>query len=205
VRGEQRGVCFLQGLPQPMNLEEEILREHSKPQTIRIAKWIGKDRRRYRELMQLLLNGERLITQRAAWILIWCHDIDPQLITPWIPALLKKMQEPDVHDALKRNVVGILQCCEIPSSQLGKVATLCFDYLGAPETPIAVRCNAMTVLQRIADREPDLKRELKTAIELMLPYGGPAIQARARMVIKKLDAELSLERMPAAGKKGKSL
>ncbi len=174
-----------------MNLEAEILKEHSKRQTVRIAQWIGSDRKRYRQLMDLLLRDDPVVTQRAAWILSSCYDIHPPLITPWIPALLKKMQEPDVHDALKRNVVRILQCCEIPPSQLGAITTLCFEYLGAPDTPIAVRVNAMTVLQRIAEREPDLKRELRTAIELMLPYGGGAICSRAKKVMKQLDKEIS--------------
>src|SRR3990172_4597317 len=173
-----------------MDLEFEILKEHSKRQTVRIAQWIGSDRRRYRQLMKLLLHGEPVVTQRAAWILISCYEIHPPLITPWIPALLKKMQEPGVHDALKRNVVGILQCCELPPSQLGVIATICFDYLSSPDTPIAVRVNAMTVLQRIAEREPDLKRELRTSIELILPNGGGAICSRAKKVLKQLDKEI---------------
>jgi len=177
-----------------MDLETEILREHSKRQTVRIARWIGTDKKRYRQLLYLLLHGEPVVTQRAAWILSSCYDIHPPLITPWIPDLLKKMQEPDVHDALKRNVVRILQCCEIPSSQLGLVATLCFEYLGAPNTPIAIRVNAMSVLQRIAAREPDLKRELRTSIELMLPYGGPALYARAKAVMKQLEREISQQK-----------
>jgi hypothetical protein len=105
--------------------------------------------------------------------------------------LLKKMQEPGVHDALKRNVVGILQCCEIPQSQLGAIATLCFEYLNSPNTPTAIRVNAMTVLQRISEREPDLKRELRTSIELMLPFGTGAIWSRARKVMKQLEHESS--------------
>jgi hypothetical protein len=181
-----------------MNLETEILKEHSKRQTVRIARWIGTDQKRFRQLMDLLLHGDRIVTQRAAWILSSCYDIHPRLITPWIPALLKKMQEPDVHDALKRNVVRILQCCEIPSSQLGTAATLCFEYLGAPHTPIAIRVNAMTVLQRIAEREPELKRELRTSIELMLPYAGAALRARARRVMKELGTELSPTRRTTA-------
>jgi len=177
-----------------MNLEAEILKEHSKRQTVRIAQWIGTDKKRYRQLMELLLHGEPVMTQRAAWILISCYEIHPPLITPWISELLKKMQEPDVHDALKRNVVGILQCCELPPSQLGAIATLCFDYLNSPNTPVAIRANAMTVLQRISEREPDLKRELRTSIELMLPYGTGAICSRARKVMKQLDRESSLPR-----------
>jgi len=170
-----------------MDLEAEILREHSKRQTVRIARWIGSDKRRFRGLMELLLHGDRVVTQRAAWILSSCTDHHPQLVTPWLPALLKKMQEPDVHDALKRNVVRMLQCVDIPRSLLGIVVSLCFDYLNAVDAPIAVKANSMTVLRNIAKREPDLNHELKIAIELMLPHVGPALQARGRMVLKQIE------------------
>lgn len=170
-----------------MDLEAEILKEHSKRQTVRIAGWIGPDKRRFDELMRLLLHGDRILTQRAAWILTYCYESHPQLVTPWLPDLLKKMQEPEVHDALRRNVVRLLSCADIPASMLGEVVSLCFEYLNAPDTPIAVRVHAMTVLQNAAEREPDLCHELRTSIELMLPYVGAAVRARAKMVMRKLD------------------
>jgi hypothetical protein len=186
-----------------MILEEEILKEHSRRQTDRIARWIGSDRRRYRELIELLLHGEPVITQRAAWILSICHDAHRHLILPHLPNILKKMQEPGVHAALKRNVVRSLQNCDIPQSQLGTVVSLCFDFLAALDTPVAIRANAMTVLLNISDREPDLKRELRTSIELMLPHCEPAIVSRARMVMKKLDRELTAPQSSFSTRRGK--
>ena len=170
-----------------MDLETEILREHSKRQTVRIARWIGPDKRRFRQLMELLLHGDRLVTQRAAWILTYCYESHPQLVTPWLPDLLKKMQEPDVHDALKRNVVRLLACADIPQPLLGIVVSRCFDYLHSVDAPIAVKVHAMTVIENVARREPDLRHELRTTIELMLPYVGPALHARARIILKRLE------------------
>lgn len=161
-----------------MDLESEILKEHSKRQTVRIAKWVGNDRKRFRQLMDLFLHGEFRVTQRAAWIISECYELNPQLVTPWLPSMIKKMQEPGVHDAVRRNVVRLLQFVEIPPSLLGTVVSLCFDYLGSVMAPIAVKACSMTVLTKIAEREPGLKRELQTAIELMLLYVGPALRAR---------------------------
>ena len=169
-----------------MDLEAEILKEHSKRQTVKIAKWIGPDKRRFRQLMELLLHGDRIVTQRAAWILSSCYEFHPQLVTPWLPDLIKKMQEPDVHDAVKRNVVRLLACTDIPQSLLGTVTSQCFDYLNSVDAPIAVKVHSMSVLQRVAEKEPDLKHELQASIELMIPYVGPACRARARIVIKQL-------------------
>lgn len=170
-----------------MDLEAEILREHSKHQTRRIAGWIGDDARRFKQLMQLFLLGEYRVTQRSAWIISECFDEHPRLITPWLPSIFSKMQEPGVHDAVPRNMLRILQFVEIPKSLLGTAATLCFDYLNTVGSPIAVKANAMTVLQRIVAREPDLKREFRTSIELMMPYVGAALKARARIVLQQLE------------------
>ncbi len=97
-----------------MDLESEILKEHSKRQMVRIAKWVGNDRKRFKQLMDLFLHGEFRVTQRAAWIISECYELNPQLVIPWLPAMIKKMQEPGVHDAVRRNVVRLLQFVEIP-------------------------------------------------------------------------------------------
>jgi hypothetical protein len=172
-----------------MDLREEILKEHSRRQATKIANWIGPDKRRFKQLMELFLKGEYRVTQRSAWIVGCCADRYPYLITPWLRAMIKRMQEPGVHGAVKRNVVRILQFVEIPKPLLGTVVSLCFDYLGSPDEAIAVRALSMTVLLNASQKEPDLKNELKSMIELMLPNAEPAIQARARHVLKRLDKQ----------------
>ena len=183
-----------------MDLEPEILKEHSKRQMVRIAKWVGNDRKRFKQLMDLFLHGEFRVTQRAAWIISECYELNPQLVIPWLPAMIKKMQEPGVHDAVRRHVVRLLQFVEIPPSLLGTVVSLCFDYLGSVESPIAVKACSMTVLVKIAEREPDLKRELQTAITLLLPYVGPALRTRGRMIVKQLERDQN----PRAARAGRT-
>jgi hypothetical protein len=174
-----------------MNLEEEILKEHSKRQTVKIRKWIGKDKKRFRELMMLFLHGEPVVTQRSAWVVGYCADTHPELIGGWLPAIIKKMEEPGIHDAVKRNVVRILQYIEIPNPLLGKVVTICFRYLESVDAPIAVKANAMGVIAKIAKKEPDLIPEFKLVVEQMLPYTGAALQARGRRVLKEISRDNS--------------
>lgn len=170
-----------------MDLESEILREHSKQNMVRIARWVGTDSARFKQLMELFLHGDYRTTQLAAWVVsYYCVEWHPQLARPWLKPMLKRMQEPGVHDAVKRSVLRILQFVDIPRSLQGSVATVCFGYLQSPDTPIAVRVFSMTVLARIAEQQPDLRNELKLVIQQMLPYGGAAIRARARNVLKKL-------------------
>ena len=62
------------------NLREEILKEHSRAQCSKIAKWVGNDQKRFDELLQLFLNDEYRVTQRAGWPLGYCVEAHPELI-----------------------------------------------------------------------------------------------------------------------------
>ena len=50
-----------------MNLLNEILKEHSKAQILKIVKYVGSDQLRFDELIKLFLNGPYRVTQRAGW------------------------------------------------------------------------------------------------------------------------------------------
>lgn len=169
-----------------MDLESEILKEHSKKQAIKIARWIGDDKKRFAQLMQLFLEGEYRVVQRSAWIVSLCGEKYPELIKPWLSKMVRKAQEKDVHNAVQRNVVRVLQFVNLPAPLQGPAANLCFNFLQSPETPIAVKAFSMTVLANIAAKEPDLKREVALIIEEMLPYGGPGIRSRGKKVLLQL-------------------
>jgi len=169
-----------------MNLESEILKEHSKKQTVKIARWVGKDKSRFTELMELFLHGECRIAQRSAWIVSHCADNFPELLSPWLSKMIKKAEEENVHDAVKRNVVRVLQFVDIPLSLQGPAANLCFNFLQLLDAPIAVKTFSMTVLANIAKKQPGLRKEIMLIIEEMLPYSGAAIRSRGKKVLQQL-------------------
>jgi hypothetical protein len=170
-----------------MDIETELLKEHSRRQADRIVSWIGSDAKRFRTLMDLFLRGEYRVTQRSAMAVGICAEQHPAMIRPYIGRMLSRMEEPGVHVAVRRNVVRMLQHVDIPAGLLGRVATLCFKYLAAGDSPVAVRVFSMTVLARIAEREPDLGRELRLIIDQLLPYGSKGFRSRTVRVTNALD------------------
>ncbi|HAP35637.1 MAG TPA: hypothetical protein DCQ28_06720 [Bacteroidetes bacterium] len=168
------------------DLESEILKEHSKRQTVKIVSWINGDETRFAQLMQQFLCGEPRIVQRSSWIVSLCIENHPSLIKPWLSKIVKRAGEKNIHNAVKRNVVRALQFVDIPRSQQGRAANLCFYFLQNVGEPVAVKAFSMTVLANIAVQEPDLKQEIKLVIEQMLPYGSAGIQSRGRKVLKQL-------------------
>jgi hypothetical protein len=105
--------------------------------------------------------------------------------------MLTKMQEPGVHVAVPRNVWRIFESIDIPGDLQGEVITLCFEYLMNPSTPIALLSYSMSIVEKIAQQEPDLKNELRATIGQLLPTGSAGVNARARKILKKLSTTRS--------------
>jgi hypothetical protein len=171
-----------------MELETEIKILRSKHQAERLIRWIGTDTRRFAQLMKLFLHGDQDISRRSAWIVGHCCERHPELAQPWLKVMIKKIQEPNVHSALQRCVVRVMQYVEIPRSLKGTVANICFNFISDTKSAIAPQAFAMTVLANIAKKEPDLLKELRVLVHQMLPYGTPAFRARAKKIFKDLDS-----------------
>ena len=64
-----------------MDLKTEIIKEHSKAQTLKIVHHIGSDQKRFDELVKLILENEKIVTQRAAWVMSNCieNQLFPQV------------------------------------------------------------------------------------------------------------------------------
>jgi hypothetical protein len=169
-----------------MNLREEILKEHSKRQNLKIVKYVGNDQQRFDELVQLFLGSEYRITQRAAWAVSCCVEEHPDLIKKHLRKIILNLKNP-VHDAVKRNTVRLLQYIKIPEQLEGIVAATCFDFLNSKDEPIAVKAFSMTVLSKICKTHPELAHELKLTIETMLPYASAGILSRAKRILKELE------------------
>lgn len=171
-----------------MDFKKEILSAHSKAQAEKLVNYIGNDATRFNQLYAVFLDGPYQVTQRASWPLSNCIIQHPSFIKPHFATLLKTLQRTDIHDAVRRNVMKLLQFIDIPKRYYGIVADHAFRLMDKKQ-PIAVRVFSMTVLARIAKQEPELKRELRLIIEDQLPLASPGYKARARKVLKDLDKQ----------------
>ena|ERR1022692_4982688 len=92
-----------------MNLEETILKEHSKKQCDKIVRYIGISQERFAELMKLFFEWKYRVTQRAAWPVSYCVRNHPQLIKPYFKKLLDNLEKKNLQDAVIRNTLRLLQ------------------------------------------------------------------------------------------------
>ncbi len=167
-----------------MDLKTELLREHSKVQALKITAYIGNDPKKFDQLMTLFFDKEYRVTQRAAWVVSHCGKNHPELIIPYIDKMIKNLKK-EVHVAVVRNTLRLLQDMDIPPHLWGITADICFKIMES-NAPIAVKVFGMTVLANICEKEPDLKNELRLIIEDQLPYGSAGFKSRANKILKRL-------------------
>jgi len=169
-----------------LDLQSELLREHSKAQCEKIAGWAGDSSSRFDQLLRLVMSGKDILLQRGCWPLSTCMVKHPDLVQDHYEAILKKLLEPGIHNAYKRNILGALIEIDIPEKFHGDILNTCFDMLNDPQEFVAVKANAISVLGKMAKLYPDIRSELRTAIEMQIPGSTPAFKARAKQYLKRI-------------------
>lgn len=170
-----------------MNLRDAILKEFSKSQVEKILKWLGHSQVRFDELVKLFLSDEERVMQRSGWPLSYAAANHPELVKKHLGKLVKNLQKKNVHEAVKRSTVRILQEIEIPKRYHGEVLNICIQYIESPTESPAIKAFSLTVLENLLPLYPEIKDELKLIIEERWPHETPAFHSRARKLLKKIN------------------
>jgi len=86
-----------------------------------------------------------------------------------------------------------LQNANIPLAVEGKVYDVCFGFLQDTSQTIAVKAFSMTVCFNLAEKHPELLKELEPQIQDILLLQGdssPAIYSRGNAILKKINQRL---------------
>ncbi|OQP64512.1 hypothetical protein [Niastella populi] len=166
-----------------MDLLKAIEKEHSKAQCEKIVRYVGGDKERFAELMQLFLNGGYRVTQRAAWPMSICVEKHPALIAPYYKQIVPLLQKPGVHGAVVRNIVRLLQFVAIPRRYHGMIMNTCFEFIASVDTAPAIKASSLTILENLCALYPDIRPELKLIIEERWEHESPAFKMRARRIL----------------------
>ena len=168
-----------------MKIHEVLLAGQSKKNCDKIVKSIGNDPKKFAELMKNFFTGEYRITQRAAWPMSECVKKYPELITPYYAKLISNLSKKNLHDAIPRNTVRLLQNVDIPKKFQGRIMDICFRYVQSNETAIAIRVFSMTILENLSKIYPEIFPELKLIIEERWPHETAAFHSRARKILQR--------------------
>ena len=169
-----------------MDIRKALIEDQSKSQALRIAEYIGNDQEKFKSLMHLFFNDDNRMAQRASWVVSKCHDRAPELIIPYIDKMIKGLGQTNLHPAVIRNTVRILQEVKIPKSKLGPLTDHCFNLLGKNDTPVAIKVFSMSILLNVVREIPELAKELQIIIEDQMPYATPGFRSRGNKILNAL-------------------
>jgi len=168
-----------------MIIREELLKEHSKEQALKIATYACNSQGNFKELMRCFMDEEYRVAQRAAWSVSWAARKKPEMILPHIQEIVSQLKRKDVHAAVIRNSVRILEDIDIPEEFHGEVMDACFSFIESPSTPVAIKAFSLKTLDNLSRYYPDIKAELKLIIEERWETGSAAFRSRAKKIMAK--------------------
>ncbi len=169
-----------------MNIEQELLAEHSKQQAVKIAAYACASKRNFKELMKCFVSPEYRVAQRAAMSVSAAVRKAPAMIQPYLKDLVAQLQRKDVHNAVIRNSIRILEDIEIPEEMDGEMMNVCFQFIETPTTPIAIKAVSLTILHNLSKKYPEILPELKLIIQEKWDTETAAFKSRGRKILKSI-------------------
>ncbi len=140
------------------------------------------------ELIELSGDAKVVYQQRASQALSFSVEyLGFQLSKKQIDDVCVLLSKKNLHPAVARNGLKILELQEIPKAQEGFLVDYCFNCIMNPQIPIAIRAFAMPVLYKIALSYPELKQEFKLVLEGLSDNESPGIQSRKRKYLRLLN------------------
>ncbi|MRT92862.1 hypothetical protein [Ancylomarina sp. 16SWW S1-10-2] len=169
-----------------MDFEAILSTFPGKEAAVLIAKEIAREPKHMPKLWEFA-TGEHERAWRATWLMDKVYDEEPELIRPYISKMIELI--PSLKcESKQRQLLKLISCDSLPKNVSGKFINCCFDYLISSSTAVAVKVHAMQILFNFAKQEPDLKNELALVIEECMIDGTTGFNARARKLLKKLQA-----------------
>lgn len=171
-----------------MNIREELLKQqiHFKNHALSITEFAVSSDKNFKELIECFLSKDTRVAQRAAWSVSWAARKKLEIVQPHIGVLVDQLKRKDVHDAVIRNSLRILEDLIIPEKFHGDVMDACFQFLQKRETAIAIKAFALTVLFNLSKIYPDIRNELRFIIEENMDYETAAYRSRGKKILAKL-------------------
>ena len=151
------------------------------------------------DLLNITFLDEHPVSSKASWILDMVLREKLELLLPHLDLFCKHLGGVK-HDSTIRPLAKICEMLvlvtlkskepgiygSISDENLEAIATACFDWL-ISEQKVAPQAYSMTSLYYLGNKFPWIHEELRQVLEQNYHAGSAAYQARARMILQKLN------------------
>jgi len=175
-----------------MNLKEQLLVEHSVNNAELISYYIEENPSELIELLQIILQGNKLLAQRAAWVL---GKFSPGYYVELIPHLDFIISEISnaKHVAVSRNFARVFMILTnkehleyLSEKQIDEIVEISFGWVINPKEKAAVIAFGMYTLMNLMKKRLWIVPELKLHIENNMAGSLPSFQSAGKKVLKAI-------------------
>ncbi|MEE4258510.1 MAG: hypothetical protein V2I62_02010 [Bacteroidales bacterium] len=172
------------------DLRSLLLAEMSRRNTDFIRDIVLSNKALFDELFKLTLLNEEPISRRAMWVVDVASETEPEILLPYINDLINALPG-FYHDGLKRHTLRMLSRYDLGIEEFLPILDLCFKYMRSEKESVAVRYQAMHLLYKMSEKEPGLKHEIISTIELQMHDGSSGLGNQCLKLRKKLKDEIN--------------
>jgi hypothetical protein len=169
-----------------MQLESILEKPIGKESIEKLAKKVLKGDIDIIEVIDLITNNQEPTARRAAWLLTKVAEDDPSMVDPFVTSIVKVLTEEHTHTGTIRSILKVFEFTVIPEEIENLILEKCFQYITETKWPSAIQAFAISVIERLCNKYPELINELEQTIRISPNNEKPAYKARGRMVMKKL-------------------
>lgn len=166
-----------------MDVNALFARRFSKKTMLQIVDYLIDNEDRLKNFINSLAKPGASVSGQSFWVLSYCAEKRPNWIRPQIGKLLRIVEDGNAPVAVKRNVMRALQFVDIPARFHTRAINQAFAFLADPKETVAVKVFSMSVLAKLVDVYPELRREWEIVIEDQLPHASAGFRSRARKVL----------------------
>jgi 8-oxo-dGTP diphosphatase len=148
----------------------------------------------FKKLIDYSFSEDEKLAFRASWTLSKVCDQYPEMIAPGLSTIIEALDKLD-NESVQRSFLRIISLNDInkiSTKHHGILAEHCFNALRSGYSAIAIKAHSMEILYKLSLIYPELANELSVTINLLQAEGSGAIQARSRMILKKI-AEIPIK------------
>lgn len=179
-----------------MNSIEEQLVDSSRVIADVVVANIGINQELFDETVLLVMKDEYPLSMRAARIIQLVAEKHPNMMRVHVQDFINCLKHSKI-DGVKRCLLKIFAEAPvyITEDQIGELTDLCFAFAEDQKEAIAIRAFAIDFLLKVMKQFPELKTELKSVLESIIPDGSVGLKHKCRKILKKLYDKVEVKKL----------
>lgn len=145
----------------------------------------------FEKFFQILKGNEDKISWRAAWAIWHIFKDRKDILDQYIDEITNLLPH-FPYDGQKREMLKILLLYKVKDLNISSLLNTAFDFLVNPNESLAVKVHSMQLLYYISEVEPDIKAELISTIEFVMPDSSIGFKNRGGKLLRRLREDIAM-------------